>query len=104
VVTEAAPVAVDEPRPDARGIRLAASPNPFISHASLTFTLPEASRVRLELFDVAGRRVLAIADEILPAGPHTRRFDAEGLRAGIYYARLVVADRSSTWLVRLIGE
>ena len=64
-------------------------PNPFNPSTSIQFTLPEAQRVTLRVFDVLGRQVTSLLrDESLGAGTHSVRFDASGLASGIYLYRL----------------
>lgn len=54
---------------------LHASPNPGNPRIVIRFDLPTAQRVRLAIFDVAGRRVRRLADGDLPAGPQTFTWD-----------------------------
>lgn len=68
-------------------------PNPFSDGTRIQFTLPEATDVRLEVFDVAGRRVRTLRTGNLPAGPHSvdwDRRDGSGRRvsAGVYRCRI----------------
>jgi photosystem II stability/assembly factor-like uncharacterized protein len=60
------------------------------------FQLPRAGRVRIDLFDVSGRRVSAAVDQTLPAGPNDVNWSAGHLASGIYLARLSTAARSET--------
>ncbi len=71
----------------------AAWPNPFRRDVSLAFELARGAMVRLEVYDVAGRRVRARPAERLAAGRHTWTWDGRGddghaLRAGVYFVRL----------------
>ncbi len=52
----------------------AAYPNPFTQGITIPYDLPQASRVRLRLFDALGREVTTLVDAELPAGRHTARF------------------------------
>jgi hypothetical protein len=63
-------------------------PNPFNPETLIRIGLPEAGPVRLEVFDLTGRRVAVLADAEMPAGMHTLRFNAAGLASGFYIARL----------------
>jgi len=70
-----------------------ARPNPFNPATRLSFELPARAHVRLEVFDVSGRRVARILDEQLDAGRHEvdwRARDDAGreLPSGLYLARL----------------
>ena len=72
-------------------------PNPARSSASVWFTLAGDAPARLELLDLAGRRVRALGLEGLGAGLH--RADLEGtgsLPPGLYLVRLSQADRQAT--------
>jgi len=65
-------------------------PNPFTFETAIIFDLPHASRVSLEVFDVAGRKVLHRSPEPVLAGMSRRiRIDGASFSAGIYLYRLV---------------
>jgi hypothetical protein len=68
-------------------------PNPFGSRTTIRFDLPVGAMVRLEVFDVAGRRVSVLANHYFPAGYHALAWDGRtpsGLAAGagVYYCRI----------------
>ncbi|MFH1861356.1 MAG: T9SS type A sorting domain-containing protein, partial [bacterium] len=71
-------------------------PNPFNPTTTLTFTLPQAGLVKLEVFDVKGRSVGAIHElplhQWFPAGTHQITFNGSGLPSGIYFYRLTAED------------
>ena len=74
-------------------------PNPFGASAQVAFSLDRAARVRLDVIDVAGRRVVTLADRDLPAGRHELAWDGRDqaghhVATGIYFVRLVSGDRS----------
>ena len=69
-------------------------PNPFNPTTQISFDLAEASHVRLEVFDVSGRRVAVLVDGGRPAGGHIVHFDASGLTSGIYVTRLEAGGQS----------
>ncbi len=73
--------------------RLSNHPNPFNPVTTLFFTLSEASPVRLEVFDIAGRRLRTLVNSVLESGDHSRIWDGrndagEELPSGLYLARL----------------
>lgn len=71
------------------GISLAQNyPNPFNPATTVRFSLPEEALIRLEVFDVLGRRVTVLTNEIWPAGTHTLQWDATGHATGLYLLRL----------------
>ncbi len=65
-------------------------PNPFNPTTRISFSLTEAADVRLEIFDMLGRRVALLVNERRQAGRHTVDFDASGLSSGVYISRLQV--------------
>lgn len=79
-----------------------AYPNPFNPSANLSFTLAEASPVRLEVLDLLGRRVATLLDTALPAGRHHQLFDARSLSSGMYLVRFVHSKGIETQKVTLI--
>lgn len=84
----AAPVAIeDEAVPD-RLILHQAYPNPFNPTTRIEFEIPESGHVRLVVFDVTGRLVMTLANELMAAGVWSRTFDAAGLASGVYLFRL----------------
>jgi hypothetical protein len=48
-------------------------PNPFAASTTIRFALPVASRVRLEVYDLLGRRVRTLANALYPPGAHGQR-------------------------------
>lgn len=71
-------------------------PNPFNPETTIRFGLPTAGPVRLDVFDLMGRRVRTLHDAARPAGWHDVRFDAAGLPSGTYVYRLTAAGRQVT--------
>jgi hypothetical protein len=65
-------------------------PNPIQSVATVRFTVPERSRVVITLYDIAGRQLRRVVDEVREAGYHETELDASGLSAGVYFARMKV--------------
>jgi len=60
-------------------------PNPANPSASIRFVLPCAARTGILIFDVKGKRIRGLIDEVLPAGEHSIRWngmDDRGHEAG----------------------
>jgi hypothetical protein len=84
---------------------LGATPNPFTVSTRLSYQLLAGGAVRLEVFDVGGRRVRWVAFGATGPGIHSVEWDgrdADGLSApsGTYFVRLTVGDR--VWTQSLI--
>jgi hypothetical protein len=63
-------------------------PNPFNPSTTITFELPRAAHVRLEIYNPLGELVSTLANEVRQAGRHQATFSATGLPSGIYFCRL----------------
>jgi hypothetical protein len=69
------------------------SPNPFGTATHVSLTLPEAERIRLAVYDAAGRRVAVMADGYVSEGRHEivwKGVNGEGVRlgSGVYFLHL----------------
>jgi hypothetical protein len=73
-------------------------PNPFNAVTTISFTLPQAGKVELNVFDVTGRRVRSVIGRTqgspLPAGEHRMEFQVGDLPSGIYFVRLAAGEKS----------
>lgn len=84
-----------------------ARPNPFAGVTELTYALPRASHVTLDVFDVTGRRVIRLLNEKQDAGQWTVRWrgrDRAGnaVASGVYFVRMEAGDfRAVKKVVRL---
>ena len=79
-----------------------AIPNPFHGEAEIAFALPEASEVRLVVFDLLGREVARPVEGRVEAGHHRVRFDGHGLPAGVYVVRMAAGEYVSTVRMTLV--
>ncbi|MDZ7371204.1 MAG: T9SS type A sorting domain-containing protein [candidate division KSB1 bacterium] len=63
-------------------------PNPFNPKTTITFDTPEKSRVQLAVYDVLGRKVQILTDQVYPVGRHSLVWDTWGLPSGVYFIRM----------------
>jgi hypothetical protein len=63
-------------------------PNPFNSETVIRFSVAYSSRVRIDVFDMLGRRVDTIADSYFTPGQYSVRFVSHSLSSGIYFYRM----------------
>ncbi len=93
------PVAVDAP---SFAPRLAAWPNPFNPRTTVAFSLAEAGRVELAIYDAAGRLVRELyPGTILDAGEHEIVWDGRddagrSLPSGVYLCQIAAPNRTAT--------
>lgn len=63
-------------------------PNPFNPATTISYTLPSGSIVSLKVYDLLGRVVAELVNEVEGPGQHSVRFNARNLSSGIYFFRL----------------
>jgi hypothetical protein len=102
-------VAVDETAGavPARRDRLSLFPNPARDAARFAFELAGAGPVRLEVFDVTGRRLAVPVDETRAAGAYELSFDlrtddGRPLESGFYLVRLATAAGARVEKLRVV--
>lgn len=90
-----------------RTVLLPAQPNPFNPQTDLRFTLKEAGRVDLGIYDLHGRLVCQLANRVYSAGDHVLTWCGHNDRgrevaSGVYLARLIVGRYSQTHRLVLV--
>lgn len=63
-------------------------PNPFNPTTEIRYQIATAGHVILEVYDLLGRVVKTMVNEIQPPGSYQAAFDARGLSSGVYLYRL----------------
>lgn len=63
-------------------------PNPFNPATKISFSIPEASIVKIKVYDIIGREVATILNKSLVAGAHIVPFNANNLESGVYVYRI----------------
>jgi len=67
-------------------------PNPFNPETSIKFSLKQAGRVTLNIFNSTGQIVRTLVDQDMSAGSHNISFVADGLTSGVYIYRIMVTN------------
>jgi hypothetical protein len=75
---------------------IAAFPNPFNPSTTLSFSLPREARARIAVFDILGREVAVLAENVFTAGEHRIAFNGSSLPSGLYFARLQSGSMQAT--------
>ncbi len=68
-------------------------PNPFNPTTTIQFGIPVEGNVRVDIYDILGRRVQTITDQRYQAGFHTVQFDGRSLASGVYFYRLISPEK-----------
>jgi flagellar hook assembly protein FlgD len=69
-------------------------PNPFRGTTAIQFAVPRAGQVRIEIFDLLGRRIRTLADKPFEVGMHSVQWDQRDdhgnlTRPGVYMYRMI---------------
>jgi len=79
-------------------------PNPFRTATRVRYSLPQASAVRLKVYDLRGREVEILVNQRQAAGEHEVKWQADKLPAGLYFYRLQYEDRMETKKLVLLKQ
>ncbi len=77
-------------------------PNPFNPTTNIRYNIAEQSQVRLTVYNILGRRVATLVDEVQSSGSHMVTWDASSLASSIYLYRLEAGGRILTRKMTLI--
>ena len=77
-------------------------PNPFNPSTVIAYRIPEESHVRLDVYDITGRRVSRLVDEMQAPGDYQVIWDASERTSGIYLFRLSASGHTLTRRMTLI--
>jgi len=69
-------------------------PNPFNAATTISYSLPEPTDVRIEIYNILGQRVETLFDGDQQAGNHSVVWRADDYPSGVYFARLTIAMSS----------
>ncbi|CUU06220.1 Por secretion system C-terminal sorting domain-containing protein [Candidatus Kryptobacter tengchongensis] len=77
-------------------------PNPFNSSTKVAFELPYESHIKIEVYDVLGRKIKTLVEGYKPAGLYYVNFNADDLPSGVYFYALKAEGRIFTRKMVLI--
>jgi GH18 family chitinase len=63
-------------------------PNPFNPTTTIQYALPKASNVRITVYDLLGRCIRTLVNEMKQSGSYATLFDGSNLASGVYFYRL----------------
>lgn len=73
-------------------------PNPFNPSTKIEYALPVDGKVNIVIYDIIGREVMSLVNEVKTAGYYTVNFNGTNLASGMYFYRLdVVADNDKKY-------
>jgi photosystem II stability/assembly factor-like uncharacterized protein len=71
-------------------------PNPFNPSASIKYQIPSTDHVTLKVYDLLGREVATLVNEVKQPGTYSVQWDATNVASGIYFYRLQAGDFTQT--------
>ncbi len=77
-------------------------PNPFNPGTVIKYQLPITSDVELTIYDVLGKKLITLVNEIQKSGKYEIKWDASNLASGIYFYRLIADQKVMTKKMVLI--
>lgn len=82
-------------------------PNPFNPEATIQFSMGEASFISIFVYDMKGRLVNTLANEVFSIGTHSIKWDGltkynENIPSGIYFINFQLPDRNFTQKISFI--
>ena len=71
-------------------------PNPFNPTTDIRYSIAKMSKVTLRVFDILGREIQVLVNDVKLPGVYTVRFDGQKLASGIYFYNLTAESFSKT--------
>ena len=67
-----------------------AYPNPFNPSTTIRYSIPETGAVLMKVYDLSGREVSTLMDQVMPAGYHSLSWNPQNTAAaGIYIVQVI---------------
>ena len=77
-------------------------PNPFNPSTKINYDVPSDGLVSLKIFDMSGKEVASLVNEVKTAGYYTLQFNAANLPSGVYFYTLSANNFTSTKKMTLL--
>ncbi len=71
-------------------------PNPFNPSSKIKFDVVRTGNIKLIVYDVTGREVQTLVNEILKAGKYETTFDGTGMPSGVYFYKMTADGYTET--------
>ncbi|MBA3704643.1 MAG: T9SS type A sorting domain-containing protein [Bacteroidetes bacterium] len=71
-------------------------PNPSNQSSVISYQLINNSEVKISVYDLLGKEIMKLAEENQNAGGHQLNFNAENLKNGVYFIKVIISGREIT--------
>ncbi|MEO8664742.1 MAG: DUF4394 domain-containing protein [Ignavibacteria bacterium] len=63
-------------------------PNPFNPVTRISFSLPKQTQITLKVYDILGKEIATLVNEVKPAGTYDVNFNASSFSSGVYFYKI----------------
>jgi hypothetical protein len=77
-------------------------PNPFNPKTSINFEIPQKENVKIIVYDILGREISTIINEVINAGRYKIEWNAEQYSSGVYFCKMSTANYEKTIKIVLL--
>jgi len=77
-------------------------PNPFNPETIIEFQVLNTTPVSIKVYDLIGREIAVLVNEVKQTGTYRVSFDGENLASGVYFYKMVAGDFSSVKKMNLL--
>ena len=77
-------------------------PNPFNPTTTIAYSLVNAGKVNITVYDILGSEVATLVDDIKETGYYTASFNASNLASGLYFARITISSNNQAPYIKTI--
>lgn len=77
-------------------------PNPFNPSTKISFALPTDGKVSLKIYDMSGKEVMTLVNEVKVAGYYSVNFNASSLSSGVYFYSISADNFTATKKMMLV--
>jgi hypothetical protein len=67
-------------------------PNPFNPTTKINYALPKTGLVTMKIYDITGREIKVLVNEVKQAGYYSIDFNGSSLASGVYFYRIIAGD------------
>ncbi|MCA1803002.1 MAG: right-handed parallel beta-helix repeat-containing protein, partial [Rhodothermaceae bacterium] len=93
--------------PDGEGLPVAFElgqnyPNPFNPSTLIAYSVPETAHIRISVYDLIGRKIAVLVDQVREPGRYQVGFDASALSSGVYLYHIDAGSHAITRKMTLV--
>lgn len=98
---QAMPFQVEQGQPESTEF-LGSYPNPVRNKSYFKFQLAQSQEVGIYLYDLLGNQKRSIEKRPYKAGVHTVKMDLSGMKAGVYFYKVHIKERTLTERLNIV--